>query len=111
MSNVIVYFSGYVTELLLTLEAAVESLESDFRPLDFMKDFFKSTPNLNNKDANRKNAEGSPINLAGTPVFYSPIIGHARSTSYSVSYGFRKNAQSTTDVKERNRHGSEVDHR
>ncbi|CAH1110307.1 unnamed protein product [Psylliodes chrysocephalus] len=102
---------GYVTELLLTLEAAVESLESDFRPLDFMKDFFKSTPNLNNKDANRKNAEGSPINLAGTPVFYSPIIGHARSTSYSVSYGFRKNAQSTTDVKERNRHGSEVDHR
>ncbi|KAJ8938143.1 hypothetical protein NQ318_007003 [Aromia moschata] len=42
---------GYVTELLLTLEAAVESLESDFRPLDFMKDFFKSTPNLNNKEA------------------------------------------------------------
>lgn len=41
---------GYVTELLLTLEAAVDSLESDFRPLDFMKEIFKSTPNLNNKD-------------------------------------------------------------
>lgn len=41
---------GYVTELLLTLEAAVDSLESDFRPLDYMKDFFKSTPNLNNKE-------------------------------------------------------------
>ncbi|XP_057665202.1 protein furry isoform X1 [Diorhabda carinulata] len=104
---------GYVTELLLTLEAAVESLESDFRPLDFMKDFFKSTPNLNNKEAMpvRRNAEGSPINLAATPVFYSPIIGHARSTSYSVSYGFRKNTQSTTDVKERNRHSNDLDHR
>lgn len=42
---------GYVTELLLTLEAAVDSLESNFRPLDFMKEIFKSTPNLNNKDS------------------------------------------------------------
>lgn len=42
---------GYVTELLLTLEAAVDSLDSDFRPLDVMKDIFKSTPNLNNKEA------------------------------------------------------------
>lgn len=41
---------GYVTELLLTLEAAVDGLDSDFRPLDVMKDIFKSTPNLNNKD-------------------------------------------------------------
>lgn len=41
---------GYVTELLLTLEAAVDSLESNFRPLDYMRDIFKSTPNLNNKD-------------------------------------------------------------
>lgn len=41
---------GYVSEMLLTLEAAVDSLDSDFRPLDVMKDIFKSTPNLNNKD-------------------------------------------------------------
>lgn len=41
---------GYVTELLLTLEAAVDSLDSDFRPLEMMKDIFKSTPNLNNKE-------------------------------------------------------------
>lgn len=47
---------GYVTELLLTLEAAVDSLDSDFRPLDVMKDIFKSTPNLNNKDG---------VNMAG----------------------------------------------
>lgn len=52
------YLQGYVTELLLTLEAAVDSLESDFRPLDFRKEIFKSTPNLNNKD-------GVPIGVGG----------------------------------------------
>jgi hypothetical protein len=35
---------GYVTELFLTLEAVVDSLDSDFRPLT--RDIFKSTPNL-----------------------------------------------------------------
>lgn len=45
-----IFYQGYVTELLLTLEAAVDSLESNFRPLDYMRDIFKSTPNLNNKD-------------------------------------------------------------
>ena len=28
---------GYVTELILTLEAVVETLDSDFRPMDIMK--------------------------------------------------------------------------
>lgn len=46
---------GYVTELLLTLEAAVDSLESNFRPLDYMRDIFKSTPNLNNKEGQQVN--------------------------------------------------------
>lgn len=55
---------GYVTELLLTLEAAVDSLDSDFRPLDVMKDIFKSTPNLNNK-------EGA---LAGSSEFFLALI-------------------------------------
>ena len=41
---------GYVTELVLTLEASVESLETDFRPMDVARDIFKSTPNLNNKE-------------------------------------------------------------
>lgn len=50
---------GYVTELLLTLEAAVDSLESNFRPLDYMRDIFKSTPNLNNKDGQQPN--GTPF--------------------------------------------------
>lgn len=41
---------GYVTELLLTLEAGVDNLSSNIKPLDVMKDIFKSTPNLNNKE-------------------------------------------------------------
>ena len=28
---------GYVTELILTLEAVVENLDSDFRPMDIMR--------------------------------------------------------------------------
>lgn len=106
-------FLGYVTELLLTLEAAVESLESDFRPLDFMREFFKSTPNLNNKEVQhtKRNADGLPINIATTPFSDYASTGHARSTSYTVSYGLRKNTQPATDVKERNRHGTEADHR
>ncbi|KAK6628770.1 hypothetical protein RUM43_002586 [Polyplax serrata] len=80
---------GYVTELLLTLEAAVDSLESDFRPLDFMKEIFKSTPNLNNKDS-----VGGKRNLCGG-LGLGPLVpnvgreGHTRSTSYSVSYCLR----------------------
>lgn len=50
---------GYVTELLLTLEAAVDSLESNFRPLDYMRDIFKSTPNLNNKDGGQHQPNGN----------------------------------------------------
>lgn len=91
----------------------MESLESDFRPLDFMRDFFKSTPNLNNKENShcKRNADGSPINVTGTPLSDYTSAGHARSTSYTVSYGLRKNTQPSTDVKERSRHSTETDHR
>ncbi|XP_058793249.1 protein furry isoform X2 [Phymastichus coffea] len=92
---------GYVTELLLTLEAAVDSLESDFRPLDFMKEIFKSTPNLNNKDAASSMAKRCS---AGATGYYPPGTqmyshlnqqGHMRSTSYSVSYSTRTKAATT----------------
>lgn len=77
---------GYVTEIMLTLEAAVDSLDSDFRPIDFVKELFKSTPNLN-KD-NRKSAPTIPVSQSyhGQP----PQPGHTRSTSYSVSFCTRK---------------------
>jgi len=48
---------GYVTELMLTLESSVETLNSDQRIIsDFVRDLFKSTPNLMNKGMNRKSA-------------------------------------------------------
>lgn len=101
---------GYVTELLLTLEAAVDSLDSDFRPLDVMKDIFKSTPNLNNKDGvgtstgGKKSIDGTP----GSPQAINSMLqnqGHTRSTSYSVSYCTRRTTQSPIDkqVELRNR--------
>lgn len=105
---------GYVTELLLTLESAVDSLESDFRPLDYMKDFFKSTPNLNNKDTPfKKNPESANgANVPGTPILNQSIQqGHARSTSYSVSYVLRKSVPSGSEAKERIRSNNEIEHR
>lgn len=90
---------GYVTELLLTLEAAVDSLDSDFRPLDVMKDIFKSTPNLNNKDGVNVSAGGkkSPSGIIQQTQNHITSSGHARSTSYSVSYCTRKVSISPCD--------------
>ncbi|KAL0279789.1 UNVERIFIED_CONTAM: hypothetical protein PYX00_001270 [Menopon gallinae] len=83
---------GYVTELLLTLETAVDSLESDFRPLDFMKEIFKSTPNLNNKES--VGGKRSPL-IGMSPIApHFPREGHTRSTSYSVSYCLRNKSGS-----------------
>jgi hypothetical protein len=103
---------GYVTELLLTLEAAVDSLESDFRPLDFMKEIFKSTPNLNNKEpvggtavVGGKRSPGCGVGYvcsAGPLAQHLGQVGHTRSTSYSVSYCMRKASGSpATDNKGR----------
>lgn len=90
---------GYVTELLLTLEAAVDSLDSDFRPLDVMKDIFKSTPNLNNKDGAHGLVGGkkSPVGNVQQMQNHAMNSGHARSTSYTVSYCVRKVSSSPCD--------------
>lgn len=89
---------GYVTELLLTLEAAVDSLESNFRPLDYMRDIFKSTPNLNNKDGGQQSTTNPFAAGKRSPgICVGCVSNHTRSTSYSVSYCMRKNnAPSTT---------------
>ncbi|XP_017780111.1 PREDICTED: protein furry isoform X2 [Nicrophorus vespilloides] len=109
---------GYVTELLLTLESAVEYLESDFRPLDFTRDFFKSTPNLNNKESliiSKRSPNSAGIGGADIAPSFSYLnqSGHTRSTSYSVSYCPRKSTGSpASDGKDiRCRTGSEVENR
>lgn len=102
-----------MTELLLTLEAAVDSLESDFRPLDFMKEIFKSTPNLNNKEgvvgvsvvagvvgpgtAGGKRSPGGGVGMT-TVCPMGSHLNHARSTSYSVSYCMRKATGSPSNI-------------
>ncbi|XP_058065820.1 protein furry [Anopheles bellator] len=105
---------GYVTELLLTLEAAVDSLDSDFRPLDVMKDIFKSTPNLNNKEGaaigiygSKRSGDGM-INSPGQNVHNVTNAGHTRSTSYSISYCSRKASNSPIDkqIELRNRNAA-----
>lgn len=107
---------GYVTELMLTLEAAVDALHSDFRPIEFVRELFKSTPNLNNKE--RKACVGgvlggvtgghySPLHRLGYPhggaagVNAYPLIApgaasHLRSTSFSISYARGKQISSPT---------------
>ena len=78
----------------------MDSLESDFRPLDFMKEIFKSTPNLNNKETvgggavvGGKRSPGCGVGYAcssGPLAQHLGQAGHTRSTSYSVSYCMRK---------------------
>ncbi|KFB41528.1 AGAP004892-PA-like protein [Anopheles sinensis] len=110
---------GYVTELLLTLEAAVDSLDSDFRPLDVMKDIFKSTPNLNNKDGvgvagmyggggGKRPGDGMLGGSPGQSLHNAMSGGHTRSTSYSISYCSRKAAASPIDkqIELRNRNAA-----
>ncbi|XP_037086709.1 protein furry-like [Pollicipes pollicipes] len=70
---------GYVTEIMLTLESAVDCIDSDFRPIDFVKDLFKSTPNLINKEPRRPHVTGSVGPACGTQ-----LAGHLRSTSFST---------------------------
>ncbi|XP_064103219.1 protein furry-like isoform X6 [Macrobrachium nipponense] len=113
---------GYVTELMLTLESAVDALDSDFRPIEFVRELFKSTPNLNNKDRKGPLGYGMMGHFYGagypTPTA-APLSpgGHIRSTSYSISYGRGKPIGSpTADIKVvqpemRGRSGTDVDSR
>lgn len=97
-----------MTELVLTLEGSVESLETDFRPMDVVRDIFKSTPNLNNKDCSSPVAERiSGANLTRRHAFYGRThlsaghtpFSHIRSTSYSAACNHKKAAGAGTELK------------
>lgn len=78
------------------------------RPIEFVRELFKSTPNLNNKDRTK-----GPLGYGMMGHFYSGTSGlpppqapttspggHIRSTSYSISYGRGKPlASPTADIK------------
>ncbi|CAG0903073.1 unnamed protein product [Darwinula stevensoni] len=104
---------GYVAEIMLTLETAVDSLDCDFHAIDATKDLFKSTPNLNDQEPGRRTV-GPAIGqsfLVSTPS----IPSHARSTSYSTSHGTRKPVLGSPTVERRgemrNRSGTEGEKR
>ena len=85
---------GYVTELILTLEAVVENLDSDFRPMELIREIFKSTPNLKEVGGFRRGAPGgytnTPSPLQHNYHVSAPPIGpypshHNRAASYNMS--------------------------
>ena len=87
-----------MNELVFTLEASVESLETDFRPMDVARDIFKSTPNLNNKECGSPFLERvSGANLTRRHAFYGRThlsagnapYSHIRSTSYTAAVMYR----------------------
>ncbi len=70
---------GYVTEIMLTLEAAVDNLDVDLRPLN--RDLFMSTPNLVGIVAKKGITGGTPQRQ---PVA-SHLSAHLRSTSCTAA--------------------------
>ena len=99
-----------MTEIMLTLEAAVDNLDVEIKP--FMKELFLSTPNLH-QQLRASGSSGLPAGGGGeikksstalSPMRQAPGAGgggglisptgagfHARSTSYSVSHYVRRN--------------------
>ena len=81
---------GYVTEIMLTLEAFVDNLDLDTRPIDFMRELFMSTPNLPNdveQTFNRRCAIVAPNHMLNTQqhgVQQHSVQQHTRSASYSA---------------------------
>ena len=63
--------------MMLTLEASIDNLDLEFRPIDFMRELFMSTPNLA-KDA-------SEMKRSAITAPKQTHTQHARSTSYTVS--------------------------
>ena len=82
-----------MTEIILTLEAAVDNLNVDFRPIDFVKELFLSTPNLN-KEPRFDMKKSATVALRQSPPH------HFRSTSYSLSAVVRRAIASTPPVAE-----------
>lgn len=72
-----------------------------------MKEIFKSTPNLNNKEGpgagggsggGGKRSPGGGVVMPGICPLASHHLNHTRSTSYSVSYCMRKATGSPANV-------------
>ena len=67
-----------MTEIMLTLEASVDNIDMDIRPIDYMKELFMSTPNLS-KEMKDSRKVATVVMRQNVPVH------HFRSTSYTPS--------------------------
>ncbi|RWS16502.1 protein furry-like protein [Dinothrombium tinctorium] len=115
---------GYVTELMLTLEAAIESLDSEQRVIcEFVREIFKSAPNLHDQESgNRRNttvnsgmsSSHSTVCSISLPATSSTITphssNHVRSTSYSGKKGHYE-SPSNDSQSGRNRSNTDSDMR
>lgn len=66
---------GYVTELMLTLEEAVDTLDPPLKICDLMREIFQSAPSV----------AGNRRSVPPAVTCSAPPTSHVRSTSYSVS--------------------------
>merc|ERR1719410_2235450 len=104
---------GYVTELMLTLEAVVDTVDSDFRPMEIAREIFKSTPNLKEVGGQRKGYGAAPSPLQHNYHVSAPPIGpyhHTRPMSYNMSPGphhYRKPTLSPIPAEPRGRSNTE----
>ena len=69
---------GYVTEIMLTLESAVDNINVGFRAIDLVQELFLSTPNLA-KEAKIEPRRSATVAMRQTAPY------RYRSTSYSLS--------------------------
>jgi hypothetical protein len=69
-----------VTEIILTLEAVVDNVDLEIRPIDFMRDIFMSTPNLAQSQVGAESRRG--VLMAPKTQPYQQQ--HMRSISYAA---------------------------
>ena len=103
-----IYGESYMARILWVLLLRVKETQTDYptwlslppRPIEFVRELFKSTPNLNNKDRKGALGYGMMGHFYGSafPPPSAPMSpsGHIRSTSYSISYGRGKPMASPT---------------
>jgi len=70
---------GYVTEIILTLEAVVDNIDLQIQPIDYMRDIFMSTPNLAQSPG-----DGRRGGLMAPKQQQPHAQQHMRSVSYAV---------------------------
>ncbi|KAL4229825.1 hypothetical protein ACF0H5_010217 [Mactra antiquata] len=95
---------GYVTEIILTLEAVVDNVDMEVRNIDFIRDFFMSTPNLAQGQIGAESRRGGLMAPKQQPYQQQ----HMRSVSYAVQ-GVASKIQGFSD--NRNRSGTELEMR